>query len=160
MSRAAFRPDGLTGEEGIVSDALVTAVEAFARLDRQHPDELRDFVDGIHRCQGQLALRIVRRDYPDGWPTKRRNDVSKLQVIRVIREALDELGRQHDMACSCQDASVPDCHVIVLMSDAQVALDYLLERDQGAEKHAAELQVRLAEAERGRREKLADKYGW
>jgi hypothetical protein len=61
------RPDGLTGAEGRVADALVEAVEAFARLEREHPDELRDFVDGIHRCQDQLALRIVRRCYPAGW---------------------------------------------------------------------------------------------
>jgi hypothetical protein len=65
-----FRDDGLTDEEGIVADALITAVNAFGKLDRQHPDELRDFIDGIHRCQDTLALRIVRRTFPRGWPTK------------------------------------------------------------------------------------------
>jgi hypothetical protein len=64
------RDDGLTTDEGKVSDALVEAVQAFAALDRQHPDELRDFVDGIHKCQDQLAVRIVRRHYPKGWPIK------------------------------------------------------------------------------------------
>lgn len=65
-----LRQDGLTDEEGVVMDALIASVEAFARLERQHPDELRDFIDGIHRCQDQLAVRICRREYPIGWPIK------------------------------------------------------------------------------------------
>lgn len=64
------RDDGLTDEEGVVADALVEAANAFGCLERQHPDELRDFVDGIHRCQDALALRIVRRAFPIGWPIK------------------------------------------------------------------------------------------
>lgn len=64
------RDDGLTDGEGVVMDALIKAVNAFGSLGRQHPDELRDFVDGIHRCQDTLALRIVRRHYPKAWPDK------------------------------------------------------------------------------------------
>jgi hypothetical protein len=64
------RDDGLTDAEGKVADALVEAVIAFSALERQHPDEMRDFVDGIHKCQDQLAVRIVRRHYPKGWPIK------------------------------------------------------------------------------------------
>lgn len=67
---STIRADGLTHDEGVVMDALVRAVNAFARLERQHPSELDEFVDGIHRCQDQLAVRIVRRHYPDGWPVK------------------------------------------------------------------------------------------
>ena len=65
-----LRPDGLTAEEGIVSDRLVEAVEAWARLPRQHPQEINEFVDAVHRCQGLLTTRIARRHYPDGWPVK------------------------------------------------------------------------------------------
>lgn len=65
----APRSDGLTDAEGVVMDALCAAVNAFGRLGRQHPDEMRDFVDGIHRCQDQLAVRIARRAFPVGWPT-------------------------------------------------------------------------------------------
>lgn len=64
------RVDGLDEEEGEAADHLVAAVEAFGRLGRQHPDELRDFVDGIHRCQYLLAMRVARRLYPLGWPKK------------------------------------------------------------------------------------------
>lgn len=62
--------DGLTVEEGIVSDALCEAANAFAKLDSQHPDEARDFCDAIHRCQDLLCVRIARRHYPKGWPIK------------------------------------------------------------------------------------------
>lgn len=65
------RPDGLTDEEGAVMDALVNAITAFAALDRQHPNELPDFVDGIHACQNELAKRVCRRAFPEGWPTYR-----------------------------------------------------------------------------------------
>lgn len=70
MSEEITRDDGLTDAEGVVMDYLVSAANAFARLERQHPDELRDFVDGIHKCQDQLAVRIVRRHYPEGWLVK------------------------------------------------------------------------------------------
>jgi hypothetical protein len=42
---------------------------AFYKLDQQHPDELREFVDAVHAMQDVLALRAVRRSYPEGWPT-------------------------------------------------------------------------------------------
>jgi hypothetical protein len=67
---AITREDGLTDAEGKVMDALCDAVNAFGKLDRQHPDEARDFCDGIHRCQDTLALRIARRAFPKGWPIK------------------------------------------------------------------------------------------
>lgn len=60
---------GLTEGEQKVMDALVTAFNEFASIDRQHPDEMRDFTDGIHRLQDMLAVRIARREYPKGWPT-------------------------------------------------------------------------------------------
>jgi hypothetical protein len=64
------RADGLTDEEGVVADALVQAVEAWARLPRQHPQEINEFVTAMHTCQGLLTTRIARRLYPDGWPVK------------------------------------------------------------------------------------------
>ena len=64
------RNDGLTSDEGKVMDSLVEAYNAFVKLDRQHPNELQDFIDGIHECQSVLGLRILRRDYPKGWPIK------------------------------------------------------------------------------------------
>lgn len=64
------RDDGLTEAEGRVMDNLIDAANTFGQLDRDHPDELRDFVDGIHRCQYLLGVRVVRRDFPEGWPVK------------------------------------------------------------------------------------------
>lgn len=66
---AAKRRDGLTDEEGVVADALVKAVEAWARLPRQHPQEINEFITAIHACQGLLTTRIARRHHPEGWPT-------------------------------------------------------------------------------------------
>lgn len=69
VKAASGRDDGLTDDEGAVMDALCDAAKAFGRLERQHPDEGRDFCDGIHRCQDTLALLIARRAFPKGWPT-------------------------------------------------------------------------------------------
>ena len=46
----------------------------FLEMERQHPDEMRDFVDCIHRIQDILAVRIVRRSYPEYWPTHKIED--------------------------------------------------------------------------------------
>lgn len=64
-----MRCDGLTDNEGEVMDALVIVWNKFVGLERQHPDELEMFSEGIHKCQNLLAVRIARREFPEGWPT-------------------------------------------------------------------------------------------
>jgi len=64
-----MRNDGLTLPEGIIMDHLVEAWNAFIMLSKQHPSEVDDFADGIHKCQRMLMMRILRRDYPEGYPT-------------------------------------------------------------------------------------------
>lgn len=61
--------DGLTGEERIVMDNLVEAWNGYCNLPKQHPTDLTEFCDGVHRCQSLLMMRILRRDYPEGYPT-------------------------------------------------------------------------------------------
>ncbi len=60
---------GLYPEEQSVMDKLMEALTAFQKLEREHPDEMREFVDGIHRCQDVLGMRVLRRSVPMGWPT-------------------------------------------------------------------------------------------
>ena len=54
-----------------VADNLVKAWNSFCKLERQHPDEIRYFCDGIHKCQSVLGMRILRRDYPNIYPIKK-----------------------------------------------------------------------------------------
>lgn len=70
MKDKITRDDGLTDVEGEVMSSLINAFNTFCNLERQHPDEIRDFTDGIHKCQDLLAVRIARREYPKGWPIK------------------------------------------------------------------------------------------
>lgn len=70
QERRIERVDGLTANEGKVMDALIDTWNAFNKLERQHPGELKEFTDGVHKCQDLLALRVVRRCYPLGWPVK------------------------------------------------------------------------------------------
>ena len=63
------RNDGLTSDEGKVMDDLVAAWNEFKKLNTTHPSEEHDFNDGIHRCQQVLMNRVLRRDYPNCYPT-------------------------------------------------------------------------------------------
>lgn len=58
---------GLTHAEQEIMNYLFKSYNIFIKLEKHHPDELRDFTDGIHKLQGILAMRIVRRDYPEEW---------------------------------------------------------------------------------------------
>ncbi len=60
---------GFAEDEQECHDYLQKCYGCFLKMDRQHPDEMRDFVDSIHRIQDLLAIRIVRRQFPKGWPT-------------------------------------------------------------------------------------------
>ena len=60
---------GLTMDEKGVMDSLMECYGRFLKLEREHPTELRDFVDAVHRIQDLLAVRIVRRVFPEGWST-------------------------------------------------------------------------------------------
>ncbi|KLU66746.1 hypothetical protein DEAC_c14140 [Desulfosporosinus acididurans] len=64
------RVDGLTDQEGKVMDALITAWNEFAKLKVQHPSDVLDFLSCIHQCQQIIGMRILQRDYPQGWPEK------------------------------------------------------------------------------------------
>ncbi len=68
---------GLTEGEQRVSDHLVGAFNEFSKLDRTHPSEMDEFVSALHRLQDLLAVRIVRRQFPKGWPTYREEEKSK-----------------------------------------------------------------------------------
>jgi len=65
-----IRIDGLTQQEGKVMDALVEAWNEYIKLEKQHPSDINEFGDGIHKCQHALTIRILRRDYPEGYPIK------------------------------------------------------------------------------------------
>ena len=68
-----MRKDGLTEQEGIVMDKLIDAWNEFLKLEVTHPSELTDFNNGIHLLQQILCMRVMRRDYPLGYPTYKNN---------------------------------------------------------------------------------------
>lgn len=60
---------GFTDQEHECHEALQKFYGLFLSLPRQHPDEVRDAADAIHRLQDLMAVRIVRRNFPIYWPT-------------------------------------------------------------------------------------------
>ncbi|MDK0621518.1 hypothetical protein P5E90_11810 [Clostridium perfringens] len=72
------RKDGLTLQEGMIMDNLAEAWNMFLKLEQTHPSEQDNFAEGIHKCQQVLMNRILRRDYPEGYPTYKNKKVSEL----------------------------------------------------------------------------------
>ena len=62
-------PDYLAKEKELVKK-LADIYNEFTELCSQHPNELSDFADGIHKCQYVLAMRMARYHYPDLVPYK------------------------------------------------------------------------------------------
>lgn len=60
---------GFTDDELQCHNALLKSLNLFLKLPRQHPSENVEFVAAIHQLQGILSTRILRRIYPNGWPT-------------------------------------------------------------------------------------------
>lgn len=63
----------LTIEEEKVLDKLTEAWNLFIKLDKQHPSEIGDFADAIHRCQSIIGMRFCRKYRPDRFPIKEDN---------------------------------------------------------------------------------------
>ncbi len=57
-------------EEKQILNYLTKSYNLFYKLEKQHPDELRDFVDGIHKCQYLIGMRIARKYVPKIFPKK------------------------------------------------------------------------------------------
>ena len=47
-------------------DDLISAWNNYLKLERQHSSDIDEFGNGIHACQHQLAIRIARREFPEG----------------------------------------------------------------------------------------------
>lgn len=54
-----------TKQEEEIANLLVEAHNKFVRMEQMHPDDIREWVDGIHICQNVLKGRVVTRDYPE-----------------------------------------------------------------------------------------------
>jgi hypothetical protein len=58
----------ITPRERTVLKYLQAAYNEFAKLPTQHPSERAGFVDGIHKCQLHIGMRVARRAIPDIFP--------------------------------------------------------------------------------------------
>ena len=74
-----MRKDGLNEQEGKVMDALIKAWNEYIKLEKQHSSDINEFCNGIHICQHALTIRILRRDYPEGYPIKNRKEDIKIE---------------------------------------------------------------------------------
>ncbi|GEP52368.1 hypothetical protein FNO01nite_30400 [Flavobacterium noncentrifugens] len=56
-------------EEARITKLLTDAHNAFVVLEMTHPSDINDWVNGIHELQKIIGMRILRRDYPETYPT-------------------------------------------------------------------------------------------
>lgn len=55
--------------EELTMKHLVSAYEEFSKLDQTNPNDIKDFVFHINALQRILGQRVLRRDYPNTFPT-------------------------------------------------------------------------------------------
>lgn len=60
-----MRREPFTKEEKEIMDLLVKAHNKFIQLERDHPQELNEWINAFHILQNALIYRIVKRDYPE-----------------------------------------------------------------------------------------------
>jgi hypothetical protein len=90
---------GLDEKEMKVMNKLMECYKAWLDLKRDHPNELSEFGYAVHLIQDLLAMRVVRRIYPEGWPTyseeiKHRTDNLHLNIIHKISTVLKDLNKK------------------------------------------------------------------
>ncbi len=49
-------------------DLLVEVWNEFVKLEQTHPDHLREFRDGIHKCQNVLMWKELQEIKPEKYP--------------------------------------------------------------------------------------------
>lgn len=55
-----------TETEKLILDHLAIAADLFPRLERQHPMEVAEFLDAIHRAQAIVMARFAQRHEDSG----------------------------------------------------------------------------------------------
>ena len=65
--------EGFTKEEALIMEKLVDAHNLYVKLESTHPSDIHDWVTSLHNLQNILSMRILQRDYPLLFPTKKNN---------------------------------------------------------------------------------------
>jgi hypothetical protein len=69
MEKDIKQISGLTDQELKVMDEICHGYSEWLKLEMTHPSDMQDFVNAIHTIQGILAMRVIRRGYPEYWLT-------------------------------------------------------------------------------------------
>lgn len=57
-------------QEKNISEKIVEVHNLFLELEREHPTEIHEWVDGIHRLQNVMGMRLLRKVFPERFPKK------------------------------------------------------------------------------------------
>lgn len=62
-----IKDGGFTEKEAECLYHITQAWNIYVKLEKQHPSELGEFSDSIHRLQYLLGIRVLRRTFPKAW---------------------------------------------------------------------------------------------
>lgn len=68
LGRGSKKP--FTKEEEQIMSLLVEVHNKFLDIEQTHSNDIKEWVDGIHKCQSVLKGRVIIRDYPDVFLSK------------------------------------------------------------------------------------------
>lgn len=85
--------DCYTPQEREAFDALMKANDLFVQLERQHPNEITDWIGAIHEQQKLFGLRVLRRDYPNEFATYKETSLS--DSVKAVRDAFEKSEKDY-----------------------------------------------------------------
>jgi hypothetical protein len=83
-----------TDDEREIWIHLWTAYNKLMGLKSTHPSHLKDFADGINKCQSVLGARVLQRDYPQDFATYQDEVKKKIKRIKEHSSQVDETIRR------------------------------------------------------------------
>jgi hypothetical protein len=60
---------GFIEKEKEIMDKIVEIHNFYIELEQQHPSDLSEWVESIHNLQKLMGMRILRREFPETFPT-------------------------------------------------------------------------------------------
>lgn len=60
---------GFTEQEQDIMNKIIDIHNMYVELEKSHPSDLPEWVNSIHDLQKLLAMRILRRELPETFPS-------------------------------------------------------------------------------------------
>ncbi len=75
----------ITEKEKIVLQHLVDAHNEYIKLEQQHPNDIYDWVNSLHRLQDLIAIRVARKAEPTVFVTIKTSSEINTEMVNKVK---------------------------------------------------------------------------